>query len=46
MGPLTTADSVPVTPGAVLTLGRCVVVSRGEIPTASPARSPGARFAN
>src|SRR6185369_2810192 len=28
MGPPTTADFVPVTPGAVRTLGRCVVVAR------------------
>jgi len=30
LGPQTTADSVPVTRGAVPTLGRCVVALRAE----------------
>src|SRR6266545_4152816 len=44
MGPLTTADSVPVTRGAAFPLlGRCVVVSRGRKGSEDP--SPGPRRA-
>jgi len=40
MGPLTTTDSVPVTLGAVPTLSRCVVVSRGRKGSADPSPRP------
>ena len=44
MGPPTAADAVPVTGGAVPTLGRCVVVTQdgkgSEDPSPSPRRVP------